>query len=153
MKCVIGKIRTCLIFLSLNRIFVAEKTKKMRKNIITVVLTTISTLPFVGCSNDNLGDAVEQTSIERIEQMPKIPQPYKIIDFRQKAIDYDAYVFDENTRVMGSPLIWYDNARRNINQETFGLYTAVNDSRQGPDQHGGDMDRVMPAASDNGTQP
>ena len=98
---------------SLNRIFVAEKTKKMRKDIITVVLTTISTLPFVGCSNDNLGDAVEQTSIERIEQMPKIPQPYKIIDFRQKAIDYDAYVFDENTRVMGSPLIWYENARRN----------------------------------------
>ena len=92
-----------------------------------------------GCTGNEYGKPVKQTDIARIELMPQIPSPYKMLDWRQKALDFDAYVFNEDTRVEGNPMIWYDDSRRNINQETFGLYTAVNDSRQGPKHNGGEF--------------
>ena len=92
-----------------------------------------------GCTGNGYGDPVTQTDIARIELMPDIPSPYKMLDWKQKALDFDAYVFNEDTRVKGNPMIWYDDSRRNIDQETFGLYTAVNDSRQGPSHNGGEF--------------
>lgn len=91
------------------------------------------------CTETYYGDPVAQVPIARIEEMPAMPQPYKILDWREKALKFDAYVFDFDTRVNGSPLIWLDSARRNIPQVTFGLYTAINDSRQGPQHHGGEF--------------
>lgn len=80
----------------------------------------------------DLGGFVAQSKIERIAGMPDIPKPYKMLDWRQKALDYDAYVFNEHLQLLGKPLIWYDNSGRNFPQETFGLYTTVGDCRQGP---------------------
>lgn len=94
---------------------------------------------FNSCGEESLGEPVKQESISRIDMMPNMPQPYKMLDWKQKAIDFDKYAFDENTRVFGNPIIWYDNSRRNIDQETFGLYTAINDSRQGPDNNNGEF--------------
>lgn len=91
------------------------------------------------CKEEYLGEPVKQKSINRIDLMPNMPQPYKMLDWKQKAIDFDKYAFDENTRVFGNPIIWYDNSRRNIDQETFGLYTAINDSRQGPNNNNGEF--------------
>jgi hypothetical protein len=71
--------------------------------------------------------------------MPNSPQPYKIINWRQKAVDYDSYVFDFNARYPAGAMIWLDSSRRNLPQVTFGLYTAVNDSRQGPNNNGGEF--------------
>ena len=81
---------------------------------------------------EDYGPGVKQTAISRIEMMPDMPSPYKMLDWEQKAKDFDAYVFNEDSGPFGKALIWYDNSRRNIDQETFGLYTALNDSRQGP---------------------
>lgn len=111
----------------------------MNKILLSTLALGVAAVMVSCSSNEQVGEAVEQVSIERIEQMPRMPQPYKIIDYRQKALDFDAYVFDESTRVKGSPLLWYDNSRRNIDQETWGLYTAVNDSRQGPTHNGGEF--------------
>ena len=86
---------------------------------------------FPACRETNFGDPVKQVSISRIDQMPNLPEPYKILDWRKKALDFDAYVFNFDTRICGNPVIWLDSAQRNIPQTTFGLYTAVNDSRQG----------------------
>jgi hypothetical protein len=36
-------------------------------------------------------------------------------------------------------MIWLDNSKRNMNQETFGLYTAVKDIRQGKDANNGEF--------------
>lgn len=63
--------------------------------------------------------------------MPSIPDGYKMLDWRQKALDYDAYVFDWNRSDAVGPLIWLDESRRNVDQVTFGLYTTVHDARQG----------------------
>ena len=104
-----------------------------------IISTGLATLLLAGCKNDQLGPPVAQVNIGRIEMMPNLPQPYQILDWEKKAKDFDAYLFDENTRVNGHALLWYDNARRNIDQETFGLYTAINDSRQGPDHNNGEF--------------
>ena len=115
---------------------------------IIILLSAIPALPLMlSCNPEDapayepaeLGDGAEQTEISRVSEMPSMPAPYKMLDWRQKALDFDAYVFNEDTRVEGNPMIWYDDSRRNIDQETFGLYTAVNDSRQGPKHNRGEF--------------
>lgn len=106
-----------------------------------ILIAATAVVALVSCNKQEqpLADAVKQTNIDRIEIMPNLPQPYKMLDWKQKAIDFDAYAFNPETRVNGNPLIWKDNSRRNIDQETFGMYTAINDSRQGPDNNNGEF--------------
>ena len=79
----------------------------------------------------HLGVAFTQRSINRIIAMPDIPETYKMIDWKQKALDYDAYVFDWNAKDDVRPLIWLDETKKNFPQNTFGLKTTVGDARQG----------------------
>ena len=106
---------------------------------ILYCLIAIPALCCVSCSENPIGTPVEQVSIARVDSMPDMPQPYKMLDWKAKALEFDAYVFDYDTRVKGNPLIWLDDSRRNIDQTTFGLYTAVNDCRQGPNVNGGEF--------------
>ena len=96
-------------------------------------------LGFASCTKEDYGLPVEQVAVNRIELMPNMPQPYKIIDWKQKAIDFDSYVFDFNPDEPAGSMIWLDDNRRNLPQTTFGLYTAINDSRQGPNHNGGEF--------------
>lgn len=102
---------------------------------IAVILFLISS-----CSQpDNLQQAprLEQQSLVRIGQMPDFPQPYRMLDWKEKARQFDRIVFDRNQTGDHWPLIWTDGSRKNFDQETFGLYTAIGDVRQGPDKNGG----------------
>lgn len=87
----------------------------------------------------DFGPAVPQTSIPRVEKMAAFPQPYHILDWKQKALDFDAYAFDFDSELPAGPVIWLDSARRNVDQVTFGLYTAMKDARQGPDHNNGEF--------------
>lgn len=110
------------------------------KNIAYSVLSILAACSLVACSQQApIGTPVQQVSVARIDSMPDMPQPYKMLDWRQKAEDFDRYAFDFDTRVNGNPLIWLDNSRRNIDQTTFGMYTAINDCRQGPDNNNGEF--------------
>lgn len=95
-------------------------------------------LTFYSCA-DRYGSKIKQVNIERVELMPNMPQPYKIIDWKQKAKDFDDYAFDFNAGFPAGIMIWLDDNQRNIPQFTFGLYTAVNDARQGPDKNNGEF--------------
>ncbi len=106
---------------------------------LSYCLLAIAAIAAVSCSEQPLGEAVEQVSIARIDSMPDMPQPYKMLDWRAKAEAFDRYAFDFDTRVEGNPLIWLDDSRRNIDQTTFGLYTAINDCRQGPKNYNGEF--------------
>ncbi|MDR1973242.1 MAG: hypothetical protein LBQ31_01050 [Bacteroidales bacterium] len=75
--------------------------------------------------------------------MSDIPQPYKIINWRQKALDYDNLVFNFDSACPAGTFIWLDNARRNIDQVTFGLYTAVHDARQGKNVNNGEFHEAI----------
>lgn len=87
----------------------------------------------------NYGVAISQTSIPRIDAMPEIPLPYKIIDWKQKAKSFDAYVFDFDPELPAGSMIWLDNSQRNLPQITFGLYTAIHDVRQGSKNNNGEF--------------
>ncbi len=92
---------------------------------ITVLLTSTWS-----CNQDHT-KAVSQKSISRVTSMPNAPQPYKQLKWKEKAIDFDQYVFDFDQEGEFLPLIWLDTTRRNFDQTTFGLYTVIGDVRQG----------------------
>lgn len=81
--------------------------------------------------------AVKQELLARITAMPNLPKPFKILDFNQLAKDYDAKVYDANQTGKYWPLIWKDDSRKNFDQETFGIYTAMGDVRQGVEHYKG----------------
>lgn len=49
--------------------------------------------------------SAQQISIPRIDQMPDIPAPYSIRDWKQVALDYDNYIFDYSKSGTYLPLI------------------------------------------------
>lgn len=110
---------------------------KKNKMMISVILSTLFFTAPVDAQNSR--NAVKQVKINRIVSMPDMPETYEMINWREKAKSFDAYVFDWNNQGELGPLIWKDNARRNIDQETFGLYTALGDVRQGPLHNGGEF--------------
>lgn len=93
----------------------------------------------VACTQQYGGTPVEQKDIPRVNQMATLPQPYKLLDWHQKALDFDAFAFDFDNPYPCGPVIWLDDARRNIDQTTFGLFTAMADARQGADVNGGEF--------------
>ncbi len=77
---------------------------------------------------------VSQVAISKVKDMPSQPRPYKQLKWREKAINFDQYVFDSNQRGEFMPLIWL-TSNRNVDQTTFGLYTVIGDVRQGYQAH------------------
>lgn len=75
---------------------------------------------------------VDQVSIDRIAGMPSQPHPYKMMDWYEKAHNFDQYVFNLDLKGEHLPFIWADDSKRNIPQNTFGMFTAIGDVRQGP---------------------
>jgi hypothetical protein len=86
--------------------------------------------------------ASPQIRIGRIEQMPNLPQPFKMRNWKQVARDYDALVFDRNARGRFLPLIWEDRTHVTYDLDGFGLYTVVGDPRQGPTVNPGQHEAV-----------
>ena len=90
-----------------------------------------------GKSEFETASPIIQKHIKRVEGMPNNPKPFKIIDFNQIAKDYDELVYDDSQKGDYWPLIWKDNSRKNFDQETFGIYTAMGDVRQGNEHYKG----------------
>lgn len=74
--------------------------------------------------------------IGRVDQMAGIPAPLKIIDFRKLAHAFDSTVYDFHAKGEFWPMIWIDTSKKNFPQNTFGIYTAVGDVRQGTNNKG-----------------
>ena len=89
------------------------------------------------------GGAARQIAIARVEEMPNIPQPFKMRNWKQVAKDYDALVFDLNARGEYMPLIWIDRTHVNFDEDTFGLYVTVGDPRCGPKENNGQHHDVI----------
>ena len=98
-------------------------------------------------AGESFGSGVAQVTIPRIEKMDNMPLPYRIIDWRAKALEFDNYAFDFESSLPAGPIIWIDRSGRNIPQDTFGLYTAIHDSRQGPDVNNGEFHEALTSLS------
>ena len=70
--------------------------------------------------------SAQQINIPRIEQMPNLPSPFEMRDWKQTAIGYDSFVFDFNLTGQYLPLIWLNTNTVNYpNHNSFGLHTVV----------------------------
>jgi len=107
------------------------------------LITALTLLAGLNSCNSQTGYPVAQTSLPRIDQMPAIPQPLKIIDWKKKTLQFDSLVFNFNSTASYGPLIWLDSSRRNIDQVTFGLYTVIGDVRQGPKKNNGEFHEAL----------
>jgi len=99
-------------------------------------------LLFTACT-EQVQQTVTQVEIARIETMPNQPQPYKMLDWNEKAVNFDEVIFDFDATGEYRPFIWIDDAQRNINQQTFGLYTVIGDVRQGPHKNKGEFHEAI----------
>ena len=68
----------------------------------------------------------QQININRIEQMPNIPSPYEMRDWKKAAMGYDSLVFNFNLTGQYLPLIWINSNTINYpGHNSFGLHTVV----------------------------
>ena len=108
--------------------------------IVKLTVLVISSL-LISCSKSTskfeVANPVIQYQIKRIEAMPNLPKPFKVLDFKDLATRFDSLVYDETQTGKYWPLIWYDNSHKNFDQETFGIYTAMGDLRQGTENNNG----------------
>lgn len=108
-----------------------------------LVFIFLSLLLIFSCKNkkeeENFGEAVKQISIPRVEAMPNLPEPYKMLNWKEKAEKFDAFAFDFNPKSSLGAMIWLDDNQRNLPQITFGIYTAVKDVRQGAENNNGEF--------------
>jgi hypothetical protein len=103
-----------------------------------VALFLFIALIITGCWTDKGEPRIaDQKTIERISRMSDMPQPYHMLDWREKALAYDRLVYDFNAEGEYWPLIWLDDSRKNLDQTTFGIYTAIGDVRQGEQNNSG----------------
>ncbi len=108
-------------------------------NFILLICFACITLSFGMTKSDAEDKPIAQTAIPRIEMMPNIPEPYKMMNWKRMAKDFDDFVFDFDSDYPCGPVIWLDHNQRNISQTTFGIYTAIHDIRQGPKNNNGEF--------------
>ncbi len=110
------------------------------KNLYKTTVFLISFSLFItacGSAKFEMASPIQQVQISRVEAMPNLPKPFKILDFNELAKNYDKLVYDPNQTGDYWPLNWKDNSRKNYDQETFGIYTAMGDARQGKEHYDG----------------
>ncbi|MFC4209654.1 hypothetical protein ACFOWA_00585 [Pedobacter lithocola] len=80
---------------------------------------------------------VKQLKLNRVEAMAGLPQPLQIIDWKLMAQNFDKTVYDFNAKGKYWPLVWLDSTNKNFPQPVMGIYTAIGDVRQGPQNNKG----------------
>lgn len=103
----------------------------MKNNLIIALICLIA----ASCKSPD-SVSIKQQSLQRIDEMADIPQPLKIIDYKQLALRFDSTVYDFNATGEFWPLVWIDSSKKNFPQNVTGLYTAIGDVRQGTHNNG-----------------
>ncbi|HEX2961586.1 MAG TPA: hypothetical protein VHO43_07330, partial [Ignavibacteriales bacterium] len=84
----------------------------------------------------------QQINVNRIDQMPDIPVPYEMRNWKQVALGYDSLVFNLNAQGDYLPLIFINNNTVNYpSHPSFGLHTVVGT----PYPNNGEAINVLPA--------
>jgi hypothetical protein len=100
------------------------------------ILRNISGILLFICVAISLKAQVKQQSLQRVDQMPYLPQKLQIIDYKKLALQFDKTVYDFNAKGKFWPLVWIDSSKKNFPQNVVGLYTALADVRQGTNNKG-----------------
>ncbi|MCH5718667.1 hypothetical protein [Niabella hibiscisoli] len=86
-----------------------------------ILLTYLFTLAICSYSVSALSQ-VSQKSIDRVNEMPDLPRPLKIIDFTTLAKDFDRKIYDFNAKGKFWPMIWIDSSKE-ISRKTWRVFT------------------------------
>ncbi|MEI9908383.1 MAG: hypothetical protein WDO71_01140 [Bacteroidota bacterium] len=105
---------------------------------------------FLSSCKEDEGIPVKQLNLQRVDQMPDLPQPLQIIDYQKLALLFDSTVYDFNARGDFWPLVWKDSSNKNFSQMVVGLYTAIGDVRQGPAHNKGMFHEALATMACNG---
>ena len=89
----------------------------------TIKSLTLHTILMICFSN--ISAISQQIDINRIEQMPNIPEPYEMRNWEEVVEGYDSLVFDFNQTGQYLPLIWWRSNTVNYTHISFGLHTVV----------------------------
>jgi hypothetical protein len=111
----------------------------MKRTLYIILALPLIFLP--ACYESN--KYVAQVGQEIIDEMPRHPSPYKMVDWHDKAVNFDETIFKQNAEDEYQPFIWLDSARRNFPQTTFGLYTVIGDVRQGTSKNNGEFHEAI----------
>ncbi len=114
----------------------------MNRRFLYITLFLGILLLFFSCQTAHEPPVV-QKDIDRINLMPDFPQPYKMLNWKEKAKSFDKMVFDLNANGDYLPFIWFDDNQRNFKQQTFGIYTVIGDVRQGADVNKGEFHEAI----------
>ena len=110
------------------------------KTAVIVTIIILSGVILSSCFSSAANDKkLEQVTINKIERMPNHPRPYEMADWYERAVNFDNVVFDFSATGKHKPFIWMDNNQRNFDQQTFGIYTAIGDVRQGKHKNNGEF--------------
>jgi hypothetical protein len=108
-------------------------------NFLTVLVLVLISMSCVNKQDNKYHNPnpISQKQIERVEEMTNNPKPFKVIDFKALAKGFDSLAFDSQQTGDYWPLIWEDNSRKNFDQKTYGIYTALGDCRQSANKNDG----------------
>ncbi|MEK0316505.1 S-layer homology domain-containing protein [Cohnella sp. 56] len=96
--------------------------------ILSMAATIFSVQP-VAVSAAEPARAVQQASIPAVTAFPDSPSPYQYMDWKQRALDYDAYVFDWNKTGDHLPTIQWDKTHYNMSYDTIKMPAYLGDTR------------------------
>lgn len=101
------------------------KSKTSRANVRMIVYSIVGmTISMMASS-----DWAQQISIPRIDEMPSMPSPYEMRNWKRVAMGYDSLVFDLTSSGDYLPLVWIDGNTINYpDHDRFGLHTYVGTS-------------------------
>lgn len=94
----------------------------MHKRVLFFFVTILQTLI---CQQLFSQTAVHQTEIRLINQMPDLPTPYKMKDWKLIAKKQDRLLYNFNAKGSFLPLIWWDTNEVNFPTKSFGLPSYV----------------------------
>jgi hypothetical protein len=74
-----------------------------------------------------------QKRINLVQEMPAMPEPFLMKDWRAETLAYDKFVFDFTKQGEYLPVGWWDLTHNNMDSDTFGLMSYVGKNNQGGD--------------------
>ena len=92
-----------------------------------VVFADVAFLPPVSRPNRQARKFFQpgQKDIAAVQWMPNLPEPFELIDWREKARAYDRFVFDLRARGEFLPLVWLDESHVNNDRTTFDMLGGI----------------------------
>jgi hypothetical protein len=105
----------------------------MMKIMLCIIMLGASFVSIYGENGAKAMSQPVQKRINKVQEMPNLPEPFMIKDWRETATQYDQFVYDFTKQGEYLPVGWWDKKHHNMQEDTFGLMSYVGKFSQGTD--------------------